>query len=296
MNDNTVFRAVSLRQKHKHIIYEPKHSMIDTILYLSNDQYFILDNSYDTYNENTTPISDNNIGLHSYHCLITHNIEKHLNDPLAAAMHLPLMIIIDQIRAYKKEDKHIIQNKLSHSTLVFTNEKAYNYFAYSDKCILLPIGVPVEHIPFEDNFDNRQDILIVDSGPVTQQLKAGLEQSGLSCTLMNNRLNLETASYLMNKYKVCIDLSDNHEINLHIAACCGCQVITSKALNSQCSSPVIQYVEPNTHMLQHIQNSLQQAPNTKAVRDSISQNYNYSSFSDKYRNLINQISHEVYIR
>lgn len=296
MNDNTIFRATSYQQKHKHIIYEPKYSFLDTILYLSDDMYFVLDSSYDTHNSNTLPLLDSNIGLYSYHCVVTHNIEKHLNDPLAAAMHLPLMIIVDQIKTYKKEDKHIIQNKLNHATLLFTNEKSYNYFAYSDKCILLPIGIPVDNIPFQDNFDTRQDILIIDSGPVTQQLKAGLEQSGLSCALMKASLNLETASYLMNKYKVCIDLSDNHEINLHIAACCGCHTITSKALNSQHTSNIIQYVEPNTHMLDPILAALKKSHNNTEVREYISQHYNYNIFLDKYRNIINQISHEVYIR
>lgn len=295
MIDNTVFRTTSVKTSQKNIVYEPKNGLIDNFLYLTNDNYFILeDNTYTTNTENAINLPNSHIGLYNYHFLMTHNIEKHINDTLSAGMHIPILFIIDQLRTYKKEDKHIIQQKLNNHTKLYLNENSFQYFKTNDKSILIKIGIPTEYFTSSSEFQQRKDIAIFDYGPVTQQLKFALEQHNISCTLINSKMNLDTFAYLFNRYKICIDISENYLTNLLPALCCGCKVITTK--NNPIVSSFINHIDLNDNIISTIKDLTSSAPDAKAQSEYVKEKYPFESFKQTIKQIINDISHEVYTK
>lgn len=295
MTDNTVFRSTSSNIVQKNIVYEPKNSLLDNILYLTDDNYFILENNtYVTSVDNVINIPNNHISLYNYHCLITHYLEKHIKDTISAGMHIPILFIIDQLRSYKKEDRHILQQKLHNHTKLYLNENAMRSFGSKNKSILTKIGIPVEHFILSSDWEERKDVAIFDYGPVTQQLKFALEQHNISCSLINTRMNLETFNYLFNRYKVCVDISDNYLANLLPALCCGCKTITTK--NNPVVSAFIEHVNLNDDIVSTIQQLLSSIPDHTAQTDYVKDQYPFAPFKQILKQIINDISHEVYIK
>lgn len=295
MIDNTVFRTTSTKVLQKNIVYEPKNSLLDNFLYLTDDNYFILENNtYATNIDNVINLPNNHIGLYNYHFLMTHNIEKHINDTISAGMHIPILFIVDQVKAYKKEDKHIIQQKLNNHTKLYLNENSFQSFKSNSKSILTKVGIPVEHFQSSSDFEERKDIAIFDYGSVTQQLKFALEQNGMSCTLINTKINLETLNYLFNRHKICLDISDNYLVNLMSALCCGCRTITTK--NNPVISPFINHIDLNDNIISTIKELSSSKPDVKEQVEYVKEKYPFEPFKQTLKQIINDISHEVYTK
>jgi hypothetical protein len=221
-------------------------------------------------------------------------MEQHLSDQLSSGMHIPALFIIDQIRSYKKEDKHIIQQKLANHTKVFLNESSFQDFNYGKKCILTKVGIPTHKLEVSNSFDSRNDVAIMNYGPIANQLKVALEENGLSCTLVDAKNNIETLNYLFNRYKICIDLSDNYKINLLCAMCCGCKTITTK--NNPVFCPFTSHIDLNDNIIPIIKDLCTNSPDTKAYIEYIQEQYPFDSFNTTIKQIINNISHEVYIK
>lgn len=295
MIDNTVFRTTSTKAPQKNIVYEPKSSLLDNFIYLTDDNYFILENNtYTTNIDNVINLPNNHIGLYNYHFLMTHNIEKHINDTMSAGMHIPILFIIDQVKSYKKEDKHIIHQKLNNHTKLYLNENTFQTFNSNNKSILIKIGIPIKYFQASANFEDRKDIAIFDYGPVTQQLKFALEQNKVSCTLINTKINLETFNYLFNRHKICLDISDNYLTNLLPALCCGCKAITTKS--NPVISPFINHIDLNDNIVSIIKDLASSVPDNKAHIEYVKDKYPFEPFKQTLKQIINDISHEVYTK
>lgn len=295
MSDNTIFRDISRKTKEKNIIYEPKYSLLDHIIYMSNDNYFILENnSYSSNIDNVLNIPNSHIEYYNYHFLMTHYIEKHLNDSFAMAAHLPTMFIIDQVKNYKKEDKHIIQQKMNNHTKIFLNQSSYEYYGDRNKSFLINLGIPSEIFNNKSDFSKRGDVIIFDYGSISQQLKIALEKEGLSCVLINTRINSATVEYLLNKYKVCIDISENYIGNLLVSLCCGCRAITTT--NNPVVCPYIHHIDLNDNILSKIKDLIASTEDNNEIRQYIKDQYCFTKFQNSLHNIIQNISHEVYIR
>lgn len=290
-NDTTVFRAVSYGCKHKNILYDPKNSLIDHILYLNNHNYFILNDNVTSIADNVTNIPHHYTMIHNYHLMLSHHIEKHLDGNISHSMHLPVVFILENIKDYKKEDKHLIQQRLNNHTKIFLNETTYNIFQ-SKNSILLNPGIPLSVFKSYKNYETRSTIAILNCGQPSNNLQAALKQSGYESKIIDIHQPVNQLVSDLNDYKICIDISDNYRINLMCAAACGCQAIT---FGSQNSIDNMIYGCKQDNLLSTINTLQKNSSNIEYKQQYLIENYPIDNFIDELNKTITQISHEAYI-
>lgn len=293
--NSTVFRETSLNNKYKNILYEPKGSIIDSLFFLSGDNYYIITEEATAQPdiENVLYLSQDKLELHNYHTIISHSLERHINNTISFGLHLPLIIIIDNIKPYKKEDKFLIQNKIKNHTKVFFNEETYKGFCKEDtKCFNLKLGVPTDIFCVTQPIDTRKDICLIENTPINNNIKSAIDKTNKICDIIDINYNTQILSEIFNHYKVCIDLGENYLMNLLCAAACGCKCITSSSYSNV--PPVIQTITADNSFIQNIDMLLDSDINIDNNIDYIKQNYDFSNFIEKIHNIISHTSHEVF--
>lgn len=293
--NSTVFRETSLNTKYKNILYEQKNAILDSLILLTGDNYYtvIEDNTKKHNMDNIFYISKERLELHNYHLVMSHSLEKHINSNISFAMHLPLILIISDVKSYKKEDRFLIQNKIKNYTKIFLNEDAYKAFCNEDpKCFSIKLGIPLDIFYPTQSFNKRKDICIIDNNPMTHNIKTAIDKTGKSCDIIDTNLGMNILSAIFNQYKVCIDLGDNYMVNLLCAAACGCKCITS---TTQSGVPyIIKTLGLDNNFVSNICNELDSEVNTKSNIAYIKENYPFTDFIEKIHKIISHTSHEVF--
>jgi hypothetical protein len=289
-NNNTVFRAMSLGHKYKNIIYDPMNSLLDHILYLTQDNFYIVDNLKTQISDNVAYIPNEHIEFYNYHLIMSNSLEKHLDNNFAYIMHLPVLFLIEYIKGYKKEDRHLIQDRMKNHTKIFLNELTYNYFKSSNS-VFIQMGIPLELFKKTQDWATRKNVCIFDYGPQSKFMKAQIEKEGIDCDIINTIMPTTSIVNLLNSYKICIDISENYKINLLCAAACGCKSLTidtsrsiENIVNGCNQEDITKYI--NTYI-----NSNQNDSNAEQF---IIENYSFNKFLEKIKQQINNISHEAY--
>jgi hypothetical protein len=290
MNDNTVFRARSYDCKHKNIIYDPKNSLLDQIIYLSQHNFYILENNKVNIADNVLYIKSENIEFYNYHFIMTNNLEKYLNSNLSHAMHLPILFIIDYLRQYKKEDRHLIQQRLQNHTKIFINEQTFKDFGYNN-AVLLNIGIPDNLISSYKNHTDRKNLCIFDYGHISKSIQNALQKENIECDLIDPKTPIEVLAEILNNYRVAIDPSEHYKINLLFSASCGCLGLT---LDKNRSIENIIYGCSQENFLETFNKLCKIKPDISYHNQYIKDNYSIEKFILSLQEIIKNISHEAY--
>lgn len=289
-NNNTIFRATSLKCKYKNIIYDPKNSLLDHILYLTQDNYYIIDKLKTQIANNVAYIPSEHIEFNNYHLIIANSLEKYLDNNFSYMMHLPVLFLIEHIKGYKKEDRHLIQDRIKNHTKVFLNKSTYNIFKSSNSFFIEP-GIPLDVFKNAKDWESRKSVCLFDYGPASAFIKSEIEKENIECDIINTKISTVSMVEVLNSYKICIDISENYKVNLLCAAACGCNTLTIDSARSiqgiidGCNKEeIIKLININSN----------NKKDTKYIEQYITEYYSFTSFLNSIQQQINNISHEAY--
>lgn len=288
--ENLVSNVLTAGQSTSNILYEPHNSCIDNILWSLPHNFFIHAGAETTKNttNNTIRLPTRLQHLYAYNFYLNFSLEKHAhNASIATAYHIPSITIIDQVRAYKKEDRHIINQKTKNITKIFLSQEAYESMGKPDKSYVINLGIP-------DNTDNigtrNNDTCIIDSGMVSKQIYQILSNNQIDCDLVSTSdLNIST----LQKYKICIDISPNYRYNLLYAMSAGCTPITLKH-NAQFTEYMYHATTPEEIIA--LVKSIDNPPNQDNIFQYLLNSFNYEIFASAMNQIFLSLQKEVFIQ
>lgn len=273
------------------IVYECTKSLLDqTIFSLPYRFYIMEDNKFDFNTANVINLPEKFYGTYDYQVLISNSLEKCANgNSISNIFHIPTIVIIDEIKNFKKEDRYIINQKTKNLTKVFLSQESYEAMDKPQKSFVVPFGVNTA-FKLPNNNAIKKDVVFLDNSGIAQQIKNILLKEELKCDTISLNLNISTANFILNQYKFCIDLTNKYKYNLLCALAAGCQPITLNHNPRFC--PYIHHVNtPHdiVHFIKHYQP-------ISGVSEYINDNFNYQSFSNTMESIINETSKEVFIQ
>lgn len=290
-NDSTIFRAISYDCKYKNIFYDPKNSLLDYIIYSTNDNYFIISDQTYNISDNVIHIPQSHLEFHSYHLILSNNIENYLDNQLSHSLHLPIIFLIDSIKDYKKEDRHLIQQRLSNHTKIFLNKSTYDLFQSKNSIYLEP-GIPTNIFSNSKNYEDRIAVGLLDCGPLTKNIQQTLKQLEIESEIIDMHQATNDLVNSLNNYKVCLDISQNYKINLLCAIACGAQGLTLN--NGAPNNESLIHLCDQQELLKTIQTLINTKPDYEANINYLDSRYSMPSFISTFQNIIDKVSHEVY--
>lgn len=288
--ENLVSNVLTAGQSTSNILYEPHNSCIDNILWSLPHNFFIHGGYETTKNTTSKTIRLPTVlqHLYAYNFYLNFSLEKHAhNASIATAYHIPSISIIDQVKPYKKEDRHIINQKTKNVTKIFLSQEAYESMGKPDKSYVINLGIPygTDHIPTKTN-----ETCIIDSGMVSKQIYQILSSNQIDCSLISAS-DLDIAT--LQKYKICIDISLNYRYNLLYAMAAGCTPITLKQ-NSQFTEHMYHATTPEEII--SLIKSINDTPNQQNISQYILNNFNHEIFSSTMNQIFLSLQKEVFIQ
>lgn len=288
-----------LHQKIDNILYEPSLSLLDNIIYELSYYFFVFSSNepnqqYRANVPNVISLFGYNQDIYDYRFMLSNDLERNAqHGTLAQAYHINTALIINAVKNYKKEDRHIISQNLRNTYKIFLNNAAYEALGQPNKSFLIPVGVP-NLFNIVDPKANRKPVAILDRVGVGGQIQQLFAKDNIDCDIINpmSGLNIKGLNYVFNKYSTIIDLSDYCNINLLCALASGCRAITLQSNYTDC--PLIEkYNDIETIVSETIKNKSLDIEKTK---DYIHNYHNFDRFIDAINNIFQNIDKEAYIQ
>jgi hypothetical protein len=283
---------LTANQNKVNIIYDPIGSMLDHIIFELPYHFYVFgNNTTNFYRNNVVDLPNRLYDIYNYNLYVSHSIEKIAGENLATAYQIPAVVLIDQIKQYKKEDRHIINQKTKHVTKIFLSDDAYESMNRPEKSFVLNPGIPTPNDTLLSQPKNN-GVLFLDSTPITQQLKQLLESQNVDCHIISLNTNIDNISNIISQYKFCVDFSINYKTNLLYALSLGAQPITLEHNPKFC--PFIQHIRTPQELLHSIAEPTMLADNKH--REYLNMHHNYITFIDKLTDIFKHLSKEVFIQ
>lgn len=278
------------------IIYEPKNSLLDqTIFTLPHNFYLLNNNKFNFSTDNVIDLPERLYGINSYNLLLSYSLEKFTNNNnISSLCHIPAMVLIDETRPYKKEDRHIINEKTKHVTKVFLSQESFEIMGKPSKSYVVPLGIPKMSSSSQSRSDVKNNVLLLDNSSMSQQIKKVLHSQQISCNTLPLQSNIETIKNIFSQYKFCIDLTNQYSYNLLAAVSAGCIGITLKQNPEIC--PYIHHVDTSEDILSFINSQEKVTPNIEDQQEYIHKYYPYETFIKQLKHIINITSKEVFLQ
>jgi hypothetical protein len=207
---------------------------------------------------------------------------------------MPAMVLIDEIRVYKKEDRHIINEKTKHITKVFLSQESFEIMGKPSKSYVVPLGIPKMSSSSLSREDIKNNVLLLDNSNMSQQIKKVLHSQQISCNTLPLQSNIETIKNIFSQYKFCIDLTNQYSYNLLAAVSAGCIGITLKQNPEIC--PYIHHVDTAEDILSFINSQENITTNIENQQEYIHKYYPYETFIKQLKHIINITSKEVFLQ
>jgi hypothetical protein len=293
---NVVSKA--LNKNTKNILYEPKYNLLDNIVFNTNYKFYIFgNNSFDYQTPNVLNLPERLYGVYNYSMHVSYNIEKYIeNNHITKNFHVPGIIIIDpNIKSYKKEDKYILCQKIKNYHKIFLSNESFEYLGKPTKSYVIPIGIPTNIFSSViDNKNRSKDVIIINDNVVAQQLKQTLENINLTCDIIDIKFkNSEALNNIFNRYKYCIDTTDDNYINLLCAISSGCRGISTAPSAIPC--PLIVYANDINDIVKAITDESNK-PDHSLILEYLKTNFPYEEFYRKINSIFSTVDKEVFIQ
>lgn len=280
------------------ILYDPCFSLADHILYQLPYTFFILGNDNNTYNPHTNNVivlKPDRYNFYDYRVLISHDIEKFTNqNNIGNIYHVNSIIFVHNNKAYKKEDRHILNQQTENKYKIFPDSILSTNMGSPNKSHILSLGIPTSIFTKSTDLANRKPVAVLDAGALGQRIKSILTQNNLVCDTINinSDMNIKVINHIFNQYKCIIDLSNHAYFNLLCAMASGCRGVTLQNASIRC--PFIEQYPDINALIQSVLNS--KDTDLDAVSNYIQVNHNLDTFNSHMTNIITQADREVFLR
>lgn len=280
------------------ILYDPCFSLVDHILYQLPYTFYILGdgkNKYNPHTNNVIVLNPDRYNFYDYRVYISHDIEKFTNQNNTGNIyHINSIIFIHNHKAYKKEDRHILNQQTEYKHKIFADSVLSTSMGSPNKSHIVPLGIPTSIFTKSTDSTNRKPVAILDGGALGQRIKNILTQNNLVCDIINinSDMNIKVINHIFNQYKCIIDLSNYAHFNLLCALSSGCRAMTLQNQSIMCPS-IEQYPDINA-LIQSVVNH--KDINLEAVGEYIQHNHNIDTFNSHITNIITQADREVFLR
>jgi len=293
---NNIIGNVLNRSNNLNIIYEPKNSLIDqTIFTLPHNFYLFNNNRFDFSTDNVIDLPERLYGINSYNLVLSHSLEKFTNsNNVSSLCHVPAIVLIDETRPYKKEDRHIINEKTKNITKIFLSQESFEMMGKPTKSFVVPIGIPNMISSTSSRTENSKNVLLLDNSNMAQQIKKVLHNHQITCNTLPTHSNIETIKNIFGQYKFCIDLTNQYRYNLLAAVSAGCIGITLKQNPAIC--PYIYHADTSEDILSFISNQEKATTNLEDQQEYVNKNYPYETFIKQLMSIISTTSKEVFLQ
>lgn len=257
-----------------HVLYEKSGSMIDNII-AGCDGLCLIPNqkdvdllSYDLY------LTTNPIFYSSY---IVNVKQRHIHD-LVYFMH-------DSPSDVKKEDKFLIQDKLSKSNKICKDNNIKTDWHIRDTTPILEYGIPEAML--SDKQKKSVVVLNTHNNKTIEMIYRDIKHHWPDSLMLSDisDLSYDEIYSILQEYCICIELQDNYNIGVAIAN--GCRVITNRTSEFNDYTFVSKFNDIS-NILQNIKDQLnyyENYDNLKASRD-ITKKYSFSEFSKNIYSII----------
>lgn len=303
MQLNTMTSSVINRLLHPkldNILYEPSVSLLDNIIYELPYYFFVFGSSdpkqqYSANSSNAICLAPNQQDFYDYRLNLCHDLESHARPgTLANAYHINTVLIINTVKNYKKEDRHIINQNIRKIKKVFLNNRSYEALGKPNDSILVSVGIPTEIFKPSTPLSNRQPVAILDRGGIGAQIKQLFTNHNTECDVIDptSGLNAKALNHTFNRYKVIIDLGEYCNINLLCALSCGCRAITLTQNFTDCP-----FIETCTDVESVVKAALEdKITEEEKIKEYIDNNHNFEKFADTINNILKHTDKEAYIQ
>jgi hypothetical protein len=284
------------RSNSLNIIYEPKNSLIDqTIFTLPYNFYIFNNNRFNFSTDNVIDLPERLYGINSYNLVLSHSLEKFANqNNVSSLCHIPAIVLIDETRPYKKEDRHIINEKTKNITKIFLSQESFEMMGKPTKSFVIPVGIPNMTTSTSSRTEDSKNVLLLDNSNMSQQIKKVLHSHQITCNTLPTNRNIETIKNIFSQYKFCIDLTNQYSYNLLAAVSAGCIGITLKQNPVIC--PYIYHVDTSEDILSFISKQEKTPANIADQQEYINKHYPYETFTKQLMSIISTTSKEVFLQ
>lgn len=263
-----------------HVLYEKSGSILDQAISYCDNISTIFNQQNIDFLSNDIYFTTNPIAYSSY---VGHIKQKHMHDLVYFLHKSPNDI--------KKEDKFLVQDKLSKSKKIVKDNAIKNDWHIKDNASVLDIGIPIVN---SNNVRNKSLMVLnthnnrtIDA--IYKDLKQYLPDAGILSNITN--LSYPEISSILQEYCICLELQDNYNIGVAVAN--GCRVITNR--NSEFNDYVFISEFNDINLLKEdIKNQLknfENYDNKNAIKD-IDIKYNFDTFNKKIYAMILDIMRE----
>jgi hypothetical protein len=293
---NNIISSVINRSDTINIVYEPKNSLLDQTLFTLPYNFYLFNNNRLNFStDNVIDLPERFYGINSYNLLLSHSLERLTNNNnISSLCHMPAIVLIDETRAYKKEDRHIINEKTKKITKIFLSQESFEVMGKPSKSFVVPIGIPNMISSSQTRTNNQNNVLLLDNSNMSQQIKKVLHSHQITCNTLPMYSNIETIKNIFAQYKFCIDLTNQYGYNLLSAVSAGCIGITLKQNPEIC--PYIHHVDNSEDILSFISSQQEVVTNTTDMQQYINKHYPYETFIKQLTSIINTTSKEVFLQ
>jgi hypothetical protein len=284
------------RSNSLNIVYEPKNSLIDHIIFtLPHNFYLFNNNRFNFSTDNVIDLPERLYGINSYNLALSYSLEKFTNhNNISSLCHIPAIVLIDETRPYKKEDRHIINEKTKNITKIFLSQDSFETMGKPVKSFVVPIGIPNMISSSLPRADDLNHVLLLDNNSMSQQIKKALHSLQITCNILPTNINIEKIKDIFSQHKFCIDLTNQYSYNLLAAVSAGCTGITLK--NNPVICPYIHHADTVEDILSFIIDQQKVTTNIADQQEYINKHYSYEIFIKQLTAIINTTSKEVFLQ
>ena len=285
------------------IIYYTSDSLFDQILYLIDNNYFVLAN-VPSSSENCRCITELHMDMYDYDvCCSTNVVSYKDRSNLVSAMHISDLYFEHHYRnsGLKKEDVYIINQNLRNSKKVFFNKFVAESWGLNNS-LVVEYGIPTNFFNINDS-EPQKDVLILTSN--NQSIAGQLQHHVMNnlklkadCAETLAFAKLEDINKLFNDYKIIVNLT-NYTVNSLCAVSSGASVI---ALAQENPNDVKLKGVPNLHnclSVQDVASKIDTVNKTHTKSDSankyVNENYNFDRFKSEMQGIFDTVKREAFV-
>jgi hypothetical protein len=279
------------------ILYEPKHSLLDQIMFLTGFEFLIFgDSKYSFVTDNVINIPNHLRDLYTYSLYISYGIEHFAsnNTSIDSVLHIPSIVLVDNIKVLKKEDLYLLSNRLKNNHKCFLRNNLLSKLANTNKSVEHNIGIPSSIFYITKEYDTRNNVVILGKNMLSDQIASFLNSKQIDCDIIDLYDNISNINLKFNNYKFCIDLTENYLENLLCATLSGCRGITLS--KNDIILDDIKHLDNLDEIYSYITETNNIKPDTKTALTKIENRFPFDSFITFIKEYIELINKEVYIK
>jgi hypothetical protein len=189
----------------------------------------------------------------------------------------------------KKEDKHILSEKLNDTTKIFFSKAIENSWSLKNNVYTIPYGMNILQK------EKTKNVLVINTNKNTniEKLYSHIKNLYNDCDIINNITDYKFSMDYISQYKILISL-ENHYDSLFGAAC-GCFVISNNL--SDINLPSITYINNSSNIIEAIKNllSLKDDISIQTSQKYIEQNYPIDKFYTSLNSIFSNFNNKAFI-